>query len=68
MISTRPIDSYFLRGSTTVVADQAPSLFDGYDVSADGRFLLLEPAEEHTSRKGLMIVQNWFSEFQQKGG
>ncbi|NNE44613.1 MAG: protein kinase, partial [Gemmatimonadetes bacterium] len=38
---------------------------DGFDVSADGRFLITEPSglQDDETLKGIVLTQNWFAEF-----
>jgi hypothetical protein len=38
-----------------------------YDVSADGRFVIVEPVEDESGKApSIHVVQNWFAEFNKK--
>jgi serine/threonine-protein kinase len=69
----------FAAGNATVLFDAPSIILDGrllantgrtYDVSRDGdRFLLLKddaPVDRWTSRPGIIVVQNWFQELNEK--
>jgi hypothetical protein len=38
----------------------------GYDVAADGRFIMIEPGQPDTSPAQITLVQNWFEELRRR--
>ena len=45
--------------------DQTAEMGQNYDVSADGRFVVVEPAEDNPEPT-IRVVQNWFEEFRDR--
>jgi Tol biopolymer transport system component len=39
----------------------------GYDVSADGRFLMVDPVESPNAAPAILVVENWYEEFRDRG-
>jgi dipeptidyl aminopeptidase/acylaminoacyl peptidase len=61
-----------IRTDPTFVAAEPRLLFErsyelyAYDVSPDGRFIMIEPAEPDTAITQITLVQNWFGELKQR--
>ena len=50
-----------------VRADRPLDINDGYDVSPDGRrILMLQNATEDLKAGELLVVQNWYAEFERR--
>ena len=58
-------------GKSTTLARALPAVrggmhHAGYDVSADGRLLIVQPAPEESAPLRFEIVLNWFEELKQR--